>query len=293
MPFKDARDYQILFLSVFLLLGILTRDWTLNPILIPTAIATCLITQLSISQFLQFVKRIKTQNFSPYPLYLSKYRFFEFLSTSSWKSALITALGLCLLLRANHYQTMVLAGSLAISSKFIFCYQGKHFFNPANFGIIAALCFTQDAWVSPGQWGNNGWYLLLFMGLGGIVLKRVGRWDTSVIFLLTYFGLEVIRNAYLGWSWDVVQHQLMSGSLLLFALFMLTDPRSIPNATTGRLIWAIAIALLTFMLHHTFYLSTAIFWALFILSPVTLLLDYIWQSSRFTWQFNRSFVINS
>ncbi|MGK7932148.1 MAG: RnfABCDGE type electron transport complex subunit D [Microcystaceae cyanobacterium] len=292
MPFKDARDYQILFLSVFLLLGILTRDWTLSPILIPTAIATCLISQIFLTQLFDIVKGIKAQNLSPYPIHSLNYRFFEFLTNSSWKSALITALGLCLLLRANHYQTMIVAGSLAIGSKFIFSYRGKHFFNPANFGIIAALILTQDGWVSPGQWGHEGWYLLLFMGLGGIVLKRVGRWDTSVTFLVTYFILEVIRNAYLGWSWDVVQHQFMSGSLLLFALFMLTDPRSIPNATIGRLIWAIAIALLTFILHHVFYLSTAIFWALFILSPITLLLDYIWKDYRFSWQDNRPLVIN-
>ncbi|MEM7649692.1 MAG: Na+-transporting NADH:ubiquinone oxidoreductase, subunit NqrB, partial [Cyanobacteria bacterium P01_A01_bin.70] len=28
---RDARDYQILFLSLFLLLGLATRDWTLKP----------------------------------------------------------------------------------------------------------------------------------------------------------------------------------------------------------------------------------------------------------------------
>ncbi|MFO5473913.1 MAG: hypothetical protein ACLBM2_08410, partial [Dolichospermum sp.] len=29
--FKDVRDYQILFLSLFLIIGVLTRDWTLHP----------------------------------------------------------------------------------------------------------------------------------------------------------------------------------------------------------------------------------------------------------------------
>jgi Na+-transporting NADH:ubiquinone oxidoreductase subunit NqrB len=32
--FKDIRDYQILFLSLFLILGIGTRHWTLRPELI-------------------------------------------------------------------------------------------------------------------------------------------------------------------------------------------------------------------------------------------------------------------
>lgn len=277
MFFKDDRDYQILFLSGFLLLGILTRDWTLKPELILVILVSSLLTQWGLTAF---VTRQKNSIFQggwfknwANPLFMK-----------SWRSALITALGLCLLLRANDYSTMILASSLAIASKFIFRVNQKHFFNPANFGIIAALTLTKDAWVSPGQWGTDWWYLLLFLGTGGLILNRVGRWDTSAIFLGTYTLLEGIRNIWLGWSWDVLQHHLMSGSLLLFALFMLTDPRSIPNHPLGRFCWAIAIAGVTFMLQHSFYLSTAIFWALFFLSPLTILLDF-WQTApRFSWR---------
>jgi Na+-transporting NADH:ubiquinone oxidoreductase subunit NqrB len=47
--YKDIRDYQILFLSLFLILGILTRDWTLHPEFIGVAIASCIITQIIFS----------------------------------------------------------------------------------------------------------------------------------------------------------------------------------------------------------------------------------------------------
>ena len=76
----------------------------------------------------------------------------------------------------------------------------------------------------------------------------------------------------------------MSGSLLVFAFFMLTDPRSIPNAKSSRIIWAICIALLSFILKEAFYLNTAVFWALFMISPLTTILDLIWQETRFRWQ---------
>jgi len=72
----------------------------------------------------------------------------------------------------------------------------------------------------------------------------------------------------------------------LFALFMLTDPRSIPNARVSRLLWAVSIAILTFILRNHFFMSTAVFWALFALSPLTLLLDWIWSSPRFVWRFS-------
>lgn len=275
MPFKDARDYQILFLSIFLFLGILTRDWTLRLDLICVLFVSCLLTQTVLS-FL--TNASNSQMVSQHSI--------DLLSIVSWRSALITSLGLSLLLRGNHATTMAIAGCLAIASKFLFRTQGKHFFNPGNFGIISALILTHDAWVSPGQWGADWLYLMLFVGAGGIVVKRVGRWDTSATFLGAYVGLEILRNLWVGWSWDVLQHQLMNGSLLLFAFFMITDPRSIPNATTSRIIWSVCLAILTFVLQHTFYITTAVFWSLFILSPLTIVLDAIWSASRFSWKQN-------
>lgn len=293
MIMQDTRNYQIIFLASFFFLGICTRDWTLQPWLIIAISLSCLITQWLLFSIVESAKRKDELFFSLSSDTESKFIFKDLIVSStspkvlnSLRSAAITALGLCLLLRGNSYQTMILAGSLAIASKFLFRWHGKHFFNPANFGIIAALILTNDAWVSPGQWGTDWWYLLLFAGTGGIVLKKVGRWDTSAAFFLTYAGLELLRDVWLGWTGDVWLHQLSSGSLLLFALFMLTDPRSIPNALAGRLVWAIAIALLTFVLQNYFYLSTAIFWALFIISPLTVLLDMAWSAPRFTWKRN-------
>lgn len=284
---QDPRNYQILFLLLFLVLGIGTRDWTLRPDLILVVMVTCLLTQwVAVSVFpnpREKLLNLLTINQNSCEENDSSRDSLEKLS--SLKSALITALGLTLLLRADHYSTMVLAGSLAILSKFLFRVDCKHFFNPANFGIIAALVLTPDAWVSPGQWGDDGWYALLFAGTGGMVLKRVGRWDTTVAFLGAYAFLEAIRNLWLGWTWDVYCHRLMSGSLLLFALFMITDPRSIPNARISRLLWAACIAVVTFILRNQFFISTAVFWALFALAPLSILLDYIWSAPRFSWSF--------
>ena len=295
---RDARDYQILFLSLFLLLGLATRDWTLKPAVIGVAIATCLLTQFIFSiiysrwgtatpatSALQLPAAISSPpRLLPANTGLRALVHQSLSQPLNWRSPLISALGLSLLLRVDHPPTMALAAFVAIASKFICKVEGKHFFNPANLGIIAALTLTHDAWVSPGQWGEEVWYALIFIGAGGMVLKRVGRWDTTAAFLGSYALLEAGRNLYLGWTWDVWLHRLSSGSLLLFALFMVTDPRSIPNARPARLIWALSLAGLTFILRNYFYLSTAVFWALFLLSPLTILFDRLWQSERFNWK---------
>lgn len=260
---RDARDAQILFLSAFLGLGCLARDWTLQPPLVLAAIGSCQGMQWLLGRRAGVSGQI---------------------TATAWKSALITSLGLCLLLRSNHPTTMLLAGGLAIASKFALQIRGKHVYNPANFGLLAALLLSGDAWVSPGQWGNTGWLLAIFLGAGGLVLGWVGRWETSVAFLVAYGGLEALRDGLLGWDWDVWAHQLSSGSLLVFALFMLTDPRSIPDRRRARVLWAVAIAVLTFVLHHWFFLTAAPFWALWGLAPLTPLLDRWLPDERFTWQ---------
>jgi Na+-transporting NADH:ubiquinone oxidoreductase subunit NqrB len=280
---KDARDYQIIFLSLFLLLGLLARDWSLRYDCIIIAFLSCLTTQLILS-YRSITTTTPSESYFIYPIKQAPF--------SNFKSAIITALGLSLLLRVNDVSTMAIAGCLAIASKFIFQYRGKHFFNPANFGIVAALLLTKDAWISPGQWGTDWLYLLLFLALGGIILRKVGRWDTSVIFLTTYISLELIRNFWLGWSFDVLQHHLMNGSLLVFALFMITDPRSIPNSRTSRIIWSICLAILAFILEHKLYLKTSFIWSLFLLSPLTIFLDLTWKEIRFTWKQTQQTIYN-
>lgn len=287
--FRDARSYQMLFLCLFLVLGIATRDWTLHPGIILVAIATCLVTQWAAlvvssqfpilgSQFNPATQTTATPATPDSPTPSPPHPF------PSLPSALITALGLSLLLRTDHCSTMMVAAIAAIASKFLLRFRGKHIFNPANFGIVAAIGLTHDAWVSPGQWGEGSWYILLFLATGGLVLQKVGRWDTTVTFLGSYACLEAVRNLWLGWTWDVWLHRLTSGSLLLFALFMITDPRTIPNARTSRILWAVAIALLTFILRNIFFLPTAVFWALFALAPLSILLDLLWEAPRFEWK---------
>lgn len=268
--FKDARDYQIIFLSVFFLLGVSTRDWSLKPIAIAITFATCWLTQICMVSIFLSATPQKHERWL------------------SLKSATITALGLSLLLRSDSYSAIACASFLAIASKFIFRTNGKHWFNPANFGIVVVLLLdsfvgNSHAWVSNGQWGEDSLYALVFLGLGGIVLKKVGRWDTSFMFLASYTILEGLRNLWLGWTWDVLAHRLTSGSLLLFALFMITDPRSIPNAKGARLIWALAIAVLAFIFRNVFFNADAMFYALFLISPLTVLCDRIWNAPRFQW----------
>ncbi len=278
-PGIDARLYQIGFLSLFLLLGIITRDWTLHPEVILTAIATALTTQYLFLKVPLTKGDLGGSSLNP-------------LTIDAFYSPMITALGMSILLRVEHWWIMALAVTIAISSKFLIQFNQKHVFNPGNFGIVIALLFSHGAWVSPGQWGESMWYVVLFFICGGLVLRKVGRWDTTIAFLAFYLALEAGRNLYLGWTWDVWSHRMMSGSLIMFSFFMITDPRTIPNSKVSRLIWTFTIALLTFVFRNYFFMNTAVFFALFLSAPLTLILDWVFKSDRFDW-FQPTTVIKS
>ena len=265
----DARHFQILFLSVFLFYGINVLRWETDAATLIVTFFTCLITQALFTA-------LTTQDYR------------------SLKSAFISAMSLCLMLRTNSVWVMALASLLSISSKFILRTKfsdgesaasvHKHFFNPTNFGIITTLLITGNAWISPGQWGSNGLFLFAIGLLGLVVLLRARRLDTAFAFLLTYGGLLFIRSLIvLGWEMDFFLHQLSSGTLLLFSFFMITDPVSTPSHPAARILWASQIGMLAFYLASYEYVNGAPLWALFVLSPLTVFLDKLFVHSTFSW----------
>jgi Na+-transporting NADH:ubiquinone oxidoreductase subunit NqrB len=213
----------------------------------------------------------------------------------SLKSALITGLGLSLLMKANHPILFLSAALLAIGMKFITKINGKHLWNPANFGIVAAAALSGDAWISPGQWGSSA-IIVFIVGTAGLaVLSNIKRLETGLAFLLTFAMLEYSRTVlYLGWEHDVFLLKLLSGSLWLFSFFMITDPMTTPNNRKLRIGWAVAVGAISFYLANFKFINGAPFWTLFFFTPFTPLLDRFTPAiASFTWKKNTETNINS
>src|SRR5205814_9698239 len=85
------------------------------------------------------------------------------------RSAMISGLSLCLLLRTSRTDLAIAAGVVTIAAKFVVRFRGKHIFNPTNGGLITMLLLTDEVWVSPGQWGSAAFFAFLIACLGGIV----------------------------------------------------------------------------------------------------------------------------
>ena len=259
----DARLFQIVFLATLLTIGVLIRDFSLQPAQMLLAFAAGLATQLV------WTRALGLQNVGVL-------------------SALITCFGLSLLLRADSLWVHPLMAVWVISAKFMLRWRGKHLFNPANLGVITALLVLPGAWISPGQWGNDLAYAVWFIALGGIVTQRARRIDTSWIFLATFFGLIVARLWYLDVAplriWAILQHQLHNGAILLFAFFMISDPMTTPNRPSARVAHAIIVALVAWGWQMLLYRPNGAVWALFLCVPLVPLFDHYFPGVKHAWK---------
>ena len=273
--YKDARYFQILFQSIFLVYGILYLHWVNESWLYSTYFITSLITQFACE--LVFGKK-------DIPVW-HRYK-------KGIPSVLISSFGLSLLLKTNLVWVAIMAAAVSIGAKYITRIKGKHIFNPSALGIVVAVFFTGNAWISPGQWGSGAVIMFGVCCFGFIVTTRVQKLDVSIAFLGTFAALLFARQIiYLGWPMDHFIQSVSTGSLLLFSFFMMTDPKTTPNHLVVRIIWSAAIAAIAFYLTAFKFRNGAPILVLVLAQPLVPLLDKFFKAKNFEWVPSKKYTV--
>lgn len=260
--FKDPRHYQLATLSLLLAFGVTTRAFEISPTQIAAIFATSL--------FVQFLGSFMTAiRFDP-------------------RSAMITSLSLSLLLRADAMAPLMIAAAIGVGSKFMFRLYGKHVFNPANAGIVALLLMSQTvmpgaAWTASGQWGSAIWLAATLAGAGLFVTYRSARIDVPIIFLGTFAALIIARALWLGDPLAIPVLRLQNGALVLFAFFMISDPKTTPDGAYGRAFFAGAAAVIAYVLSYHFFISDGIFYALAIMCVLRPVVEAFDPAPNYRW----------
>jgi Na+-transporting NADH:ubiquinone oxidoreductase subunit NqrB len=207
-------------------------------------------------------------------------------------SVLISSFGLSLLLKTNLVWVAIMAAAVSIVSKYIIRIKGKHIFNPSALGIVVAVFFTGNAWISPGQWGSGAVIMFGVCCFGFIVTTRVQKLDVSIAFLGTFAALLFARQIiYLGWPMDHFIQSVSTGSLLLFSFFMITDPKTTPNHLVVRIIWSAAIAAIAFYLTAFKFMNGAPILVLVLAQPLVPLLDKFFKAKNFEWVPSKKYTV--
>ncbi|MDH5669363.1 MAG: RnfABCDGE type electron transport complex subunit D [Nitrospira sp.] len=254
---RDPRLYQIASLSTLLLYGLLVLRFEISIRQIIVTLTAAQLTQYAATRL------CKLPAFDP-------------------KSALISSLSLCLLLRTDSLAVATLAAVITIGSKFVIRWKGKHVFNPTGLALVIVIA-SQLGWISPGQWGQVAWFGFLIVCLGSLVVTRAARADMTLAFLCFYIGLLFVRALWLGDPLTIPLHQIESGALLIFAFFMISDPKTTPDSSTGRLIHALLMSLAALYMQFGLFMPNGLLWGLITCAPLVPIFDRVFPGVRYDW----------
>ncbi len=257
---RDPRHFQIATLTGLLAWGVLGLGHEVRPEMLAATLAAALGTQWLGTRWAHLPR------FDP-------------------RSPLISALSLALLLRTPSAAVAAGAAALAVGSKFVLRAPApgggsRHVFNPSNFAIVVTLLLTDRAWVSPGRWGSAALAALAVAGIGALVVRRARRGDVTWAFLAAWTTLLAGRAAWLGDPVAIPLHQLADGGLLIFAFFMISDPKTTPDSRAGRILYAALVALGGGFVEFHLFRPNGLLWSLAAAAPLVPWIDRLLPAER-------------
>jgi Na+-translocating ferredoxin:NAD+ oxidoreductase RnfD subunit len=84
-------------------------------------------------------------------------------------------------------------------------------------------------------------------------------------------------------AFSIPLHQLQNGALLIFAFFMISDPKTTPDAAAGRVLYAALVAGIAFIIQFVHYVPNGPILALVLSAPLVPLIDALVQGTHYQW----------
>ena len=205
--------------------------------------------------------------------------------------------------------------ALGMATKYLIRWKGRHIFNPSNVALVLAFVVlgvqrTEPLdlfWIPMGLWMVVTYVILVG---GGLLIA----WELKMLGLV--FGFMIAFAAFLAvalWQvpdhcmvaswhvtpmcgWQLWQILVTSPEVLIFALFMIPDPRTVPDNQVARVVFGVIVAMLAVLLLGPttleFWTKTAILASLVIacslrFALVAFLAPFVadgWMFGGFRWQ---------
>ncbi len=159
-------------------------------------------------------------------------------------SGLITGMGLGLLIESIPLWPYIVAPMLAIGSKALVRFQGRNIFNPSNFGLTTLLLLAPTTVTTlAAQWSGSSLIVMVILLIGGFTAFRVSRWDLVLSFVGGFALMAFIEQLLAHNGFVFVYGPMLGAAFQLFALSMLTDPKTTPDTRRMRIVFGLTIAL--------------------------------------------------
>jgi Na+-translocating ferredoxin:NAD+ oxidoreductase RnfD subunit len=191
-------------------------------------------------------------------------------------SAMLTGSGVALILRVvgtpaddpwNPYAWWVFAivAGLSLLTKYVIRYRGSHVFNPSNLGLVvtfivlgSSLVEPLDFWWAPLDPPMILAYVVILVG-GVLISRRLHLLMLAATFYAVFaVGMTVLAASghcmTANWAFapvcgaEFVRVLVVSPEVLIFLLFMITDPRTAPRGQVARVAFGTLVAILSTLL---------------------------------------------
>lgn len=194
-------------------------------------------------------------------------------------SAYITGISVGILIRSPEFWPYALTSAIAITSKYVIRWRGRHLWNPSNFAICAMLLLAPEYIATLSiQWGNTVWPMLVVWILGAFITWRVKRLHITATYVCSFVLLAAVRTLLTGHSFLAEVAPITGPMYQLFIFFMITDPKTTVRSTFGQCVVAFLVAVAE-MLFRLAQNVDAPYYALTVVGPIAVVVD-IWRSSR-------------
>ena len=205
--------------------------------------------------------------------------------------------------------------ALGMATKYLIRWRGRHIFNPSNVALVLAFVVLGPSrtepldlwWIPMGPWMALTYVILVG---GGLLiaweLRMVGLVVAFMAAFAAFVALALSQSAdhCMVASWHVTpmcgrelwQILVTSPEVLIFALFMIPDPRTVPDGQVARIVFGVVVAMLAVLLlgptQLEFWTKTAILASLVIacalrFALVQFLAPFVAEGGGFAWMFER------
>jgi len=195
-------------------------------------------------------------------------------------SAYVTGISVGILVRSPAMWPYALCSTIAITSKYVLRVQGRHLWNPSNFGICVMLLLASDAVASLSiQWGNDLPPMLIVWLLGSLIIWQAKRFHICATYVISFLLFAYVRSGITGHPFLAEVAPITGPMYQLFIFFMITDPKTTVQTKWGQCVVACLVALVEMILrlHESVY---APLYALFLVGPSANLLEIWWQGRQ-------------
>ena len=206
--------------------------------------------------------------------------------TGKWPhlaSAYISGISVGILVRSPFYWPYALCSALSITSKYVLRWDGKHLWNPSNFGLSVMFFLYPAAMASLSiQWGNSVWPMLVVWTLGSIIIYRLKRFHICFTYVMSFLALSYVRSLMTGHPFAASAAPLTGPMYQLFVFFMITDPKTTVKPKWGQCVVAALVAVAEMILRLSEDVH-APYYALFIVGPSARVVEIVharWTKSR-------------